>query len=112
MYQRPWFDTGSFGKLHPSPAAYKGRLLEDPYLGQDVPVVINETADVMREGGALIDEATLTARETLPLAGRPRMTMITTAAIAGGVGAAVGRPIAGALIGAALGWFAHRTWAR
>ena len=112
MQQRPWYDTRAFGRTHPSPAAYRGRLVEDPYLhlGQEFAPVIEETVEVFRQGGQLVDEATLTARQ-FPLERRPQATLVLTAAIAGAIGGSLGRPVLGALIGAGLGWFAHRTWA-
>lgn len=72
--------------------------------------LVQEAQSVVNEGGQIVDQASLVADQTVPLRGSPRATIMLTAAAAGVAGAMAGKPVAGALIGAALGWFAHRTW--
>jgi hypothetical protein len=74
--------------------------------------VLDEASQVLRQGSDALDQASAEARAQVPLVGRPQLTMIATAAVAGAVGAATGRPVLAALLGAGLGWFAHRTWMR
>ena len=76
----------------------------------EVGPVVDETADVLRQGRQFVDDASMSVRSALPLHQQPQTTLILTTALAGAVGGAIGRPVAGALVGAALGWFAYKTW--
>ncbi len=72
--------------------------------------LIDETQTLIDEGGQILEDTSVTARQTVPLRGRPQLTMILVGAGAGLIGALSERPLLGLGVGAALGWFAHRTW--
>jgi hypothetical protein len=86
---QPWYESHAYGQT------------ED---------LIDETQTLINQGGQVIDETSVAARQNVPLHGRPQLTMMLAAGAAGLVGGVTESPFLGLVAGLGLGWFAHRTW--